>query len=91
MSPIESEYLKIESWDINKSKPIDIPNNGAKNKYVHLVKNSKDVWVKILDVSCDLYQGSICKTPENNYYNKGDKFIFHREHIYSLRNTLISK
>lgn len=77
--------LHIENWKI-ASKPIDIPKGNTKYKYAKLETHSKDIWMKILDVSCDLYQGEICKTPLNNTINntkyiKGDRFIFHKDHI----------
>ena len=90
MSFKEIKPLHIESWNVNKSKPIDIPSGSCKYKYAHLVKNSKEAWVKIMDVSCDLYQGTICKTPADNFYNKGDRFIFHKENIHSLRHSMTS-
>jgi len=85
-----STTLHIENWK-NSSKPIDIPKCEInKYNYAKLETNSKDIWVKIIDISCDLYQGEICKTPINNsiintIYNKGDRFIFHKDQIHSLR------
>ena len=90
MSCETTKPINIVDWNTAKSKPINIPSGVGLHKYANLKKHSKDFWVKIQDVSCDLYQGIVCKTPENESYSKGDRFIFHKEHIHSLRHTLVS-
>lgn len=47
--------------------------------------------MKIIDISCDLYQGEICKTPINNtIYNKGNHFIPHKDQIHNLLQKFIT-
>jgi hypothetical protein len=90
-----SKSFNLEKWK-ESSKPIDIPKREInKYKYAKLQTNSKDIWMKIIDISCELYQGELCKTPINNtinntIYNKGDYFIFHENKIHSLRKKIIT-
>lgn len=76
--------MYLDCW-YTKSKPIDIPLNTRRVR-VRLQTHSGDVIVKPCSKSCDIYTGFVDMTPpETKKYTKGDKVIFHKDNIVSLR------